>query len=598
MVLGGRGRGRQSCAAALALTSIVSPYAWAQTAPQVSLPSREEIQRRPQESRPAAKASVRSRGAFEAGPCPDVLVESSLTVSLSELKFTGIGGVELPPGIQAVVKHVGSDLIGKSHPIRIVCDVRDNVSKALAEAGYVATVRVPEQTIEGGSLQLEIVTARIAELRIRGEPGASRKRIEAALERLRQMDPLNEREAERLLLIANDNPGTAVTLELRPLPGGQPGDVIGEVALEQISGALFVNAHNYGSKQIGRIGGLAHAELYGLTGLGDRTYVGFYSTPDFDEQRVVMAGHDFAFTNSGLRVGTQFSYAWTAPDVSYQGTKLDVQSRSLLASITATYPLLRSANRNLRVGAGMDFIEQRTGISGIPINEDKLRVLNVRADADIAPRTAGLRAPSWRASLGIELRKGFDIIGATKRGGAGAQAAPTRYEGDPEAFVVRGETRAEVRRYFGSKSPYAVTVASQVSGQYSRDPLLSFEEFSVGNLSIGRGYDPGSATADRAVGSATELRVGMPAPLSRADLAWEAFGFYDAVRIWNLDSGTTETNRTLASYGGGVRLTWGSTARLEVLYARPRNKAQTFDPERPGGRMLMSLIIRAWPWLQ
>ena len=36
---------------------------------------------------------------------------------------------------------------------------------------------------------------------------------------------------------------------------------------------------------LGRWGALLRGQFYGLTGLGDRTLVAFYTTPDFEEQR-------------------------------------------------------------------------------------------------------------------------------------------------------------------------------------------------------------------------------------------------------------------------------------------------------------------------
>ena len=596
---GRNGARLRKLSATLAVSTVLSSFASAQTAPQVNLPTREEIQRAPQPADiPASTARVDSSSVTR-GMCPEALLTNPLTVQLTSISFTGANGSELAPVLQAVVARVSQDLIGREHPIRVVCDIRDAANAALSQAGFVAAVRVPEQTVEDGNLRLEVVAAKIVELRVRGEPGGSQARIQGILDRLRALDPLNEGDAERLLLLANDIPGTSVTLELRPHPGGGPGEVIGEVAIERVPGSAYINIQNYGSREIGRVGGLLRGELYGLTGLGDRTFLAFYSTSDLKEQQVVQAGHDFAAGNDGLRFGADFTYAWTSPEVIQGNARLDLEAKSLLAAITASYPLQRRLHRNLRFDTAIEFIEQRTKAGTQALNKDELRVLSASISGDAAQRTSGLIAPAWRVSGTVEARRGLDVLGATKRGiASGNGAFPTRFEGDPEAFVVRGGLLTDLRYRHPANDAYAVTLSVDARGQYTKKPLLAFEEFAVGNLTIGRGYDPGSVSADRAYGAGTELRIGKPQPLGRKDLAAELVGFYDVVRIKNLDTGATETGRTLDSMGAGVRLTWGDRARLDVLWAHPRDRALSIDPQRAPDRVLVSLTVRAWPWRQ
>jgi len=130
-------------------------------------------------------------------------------------------------------------------------------------------------------------------------------------------------------------------------------------------------------------------------------------------------------------------------------------------------------------------------------------------------------------------------------------------------------------------------------GQWSNRPLLNFDEFAVGNLTIGRGYDPGANSGDRAIGGTIELRAKvLRSPKARVEM----FGFYDAVRIWNLDSNSTENNRALRSYGGGMRLTLPGIALLEVTYAHPQDKALSFDKAPPPNRLLISLTMQLVPF--
>ena len=207
-----------------------------------------------------------------------------------------------------------------------------------------------------------------------------------------------------------------------------------------------------------------------------------------------------------------------------------------------------------------------------------------------------LTAPAWRLGGYVELRQGLPLLGATPVGGKGGSAIPTRFEGNARAFVARAAVNGEGRLRFGADSAWAATVAVDVRGQWTPDPLLAYDEFAVGNLTIGRGYDPGATAGDRFVGGSAEFRLGKPVPLSAKDFAVEALGFYDHVELWNLDTNNFEKRRTLRSVGGGVRATWGSRVRLDLVYAKPLDKALAIDTEKPGGRLLLSLTVRALPW--
>lgn len=561
------------------------------------LPTSQEIRRQDETPPPrASTVTVRSRGALAPGPCPAAIANSSLSAPLTDIDFTGPDGAELDHGVRAALAGVGGHLDGSPRPIRAICDIRDAANAALQRARYVATIRVPEQTVVG-HLHLEVVTGRIVSLRVRGDPGRSSKRIAALLARLQQIVPFNEVDGERVLLLAGDIPGISVTLELQPAPAGKLGDLVGEIAVERTPGAVYVNAQNYGSTQIGRYSGLVRGELYGLTGLADRTFLGVFTTGDFKEQQVVQVGHDFEpFAASPLRVGGAFTYAWTKPTIANGGVGIDLESRSVLATLSASYPLIRRRNRNLRLDGGFDFIEQRTRSDGTPINTDKLREFYLQLDGDAAGRSVGGLAPRWRFAGGVEVRKDVDIFSATKQGQSSGGATPTRFEGDPQAFMVRANALAEGRIPFGPQSPYAITVSVDARGQYSNHPLLAFDEFAVGNLTIGRGYDPGATSGDRAYGAATELRIGKPQALTRRDFAYELIGFFDVIHIDNLDSNMFEANRTLQSVGGGIRATWGSHGRIDILYAKPLDKGLAIDTVKPPGRLLVSLTIRALPW--
>lgn len=552
------------------------------TPPQGALPSTAELAPRLPDSSEPMRGTIRRRG--EQGDCPAALKDSTVTVSIERIEFKrpdpaqSDALIDLQPEIADALSSVSAP--GGNQPVSVVCAIRDRANDALRSAGWVATVQIPPQEIAGGKLQLLVVSAHITEMRVHGSPGPYAALLRRRIEALKAMDPLNERAAERILLQAGDMPGLEVSLALRPA-GGRSGEVIGELDVRYRRFAVMANVQNYNSKLIGRETAYVRAEAYGLTGLADLTYIGFSTTADLKEQKVLQLGHSFQITGTGTRLGGRFTYAWSRPDL---GT-LDYRTDTLIAGLDVEHPLLRTVTSNAVLTGGIEYVNQGTkiysGKTGLPLTSDRMRILF----AGIAGDTRSLRVDGsarWALEGHVELRKGLKIFDASDSGFAGPRYQ-SRIDGKADAFVARADARAFVGlgRYF--------SIEERAQAQWSDDALLNYEEFSLGNLTIGRGYDPGSNSGDRAFGLASEVQVKLP--LSGKVTA-QVFGFYDIVTLDNLDASSTEVDRLMRSYGGGIRLGLPGSALLEVTYAHPLDRALRIDPAPPPDRLLVSLSFR------
>ena len=544
-------------------------------------PSREEVTPPVPTTRPpGTSVSVDARAALAQSSCP--FDTSPIRLQLNAVRFTRPDGSALQAPIAQTLSRVATPT--GDQPIKVICDLRDAANNALRRDGWVASVQIPAQSIETGELQLQVVTARITEIRVRGTPGPYRAPLERRLEQLRGLDPLNEAHAERALLLAGDIPGLDVQLSLRPA-GTLPGDVIGDLLITYSPFSIIANAQNFNSRALGRETLYARADAYGLLGLQDVTYLGASTTADFDEQRIVQAGTTIGLGLDGLNFGPRIIYAWSKPDLGNLVLKTD----TLIAGFDVGAPLYRALNTNLRLGAGFDFVDQKTtvrtsGAGAVPLNLDKLRIIFARLSGDLTGRRAD---GSVKASLrgGLELRKGLGIFDATRTGVlTGTGVIPSRVDGNSRATVLRLDADGQV----GLGRIFSLTGA--VRAQYSDDPLLNYEEFSLGNLTIGRGYDPGSNSGDKAIGLRGEVVARLPLGVDTVDT--QVFGFYDTVWLTNLDRNATEVDRHLRSFGGGVRLVIDNKVSLEAIYAHPQDRALSIDKTRPPDRFLISLTAR------
>lgn len=578
------GIGRLGLAAAAAPCLLWSAVALAQVAPPVSIgvgvPTRDELRGVTAEPAPAPQTRLSIAGGIERSPCPLADPQyRDIKVTISEVTFAGLKGAA-PADLEAAWK----PLTGEQQPIAALCDIRDAAGTILRNMGYLAAVQVPTQRIENGQVRMEVLYARVTAIRARGETRGAERKLQEYLSKLTQDEIFDRDKAERYLLLARDLPGYNVQLTLKPA-GSAPGDLIGEVTVLREPLVADLTVQNLASQSTGRWGAQLRAQAFGLTGLGDATTLSFYSTADFKEQHILQASHEFRPGSEGLTLGGQITHAWTKPDLGATVVPVQLKARTLFASLYGRYPLVRSQKQNLWLGAGFDLVDQRVDLIG-PLTRDRLRVIWARLDANTIDLSHP--SPAWRMSANLELRQGLNIFDATRTciGAGCVGAVPTsRFDGSPGATVLRGQ--AEYERAFGN-----VSLAFMPRAQYAFKPLLSFEEFSGGNYTVGRGYDAGDIIGDSGAAFSIEAR-GPRIQLGGHDgPRVQPYAFGDAAWVWN--RGIAGSDR-LVSVGGGVRAELGSRFRLDATLAVPLEKVG-LQTRKPGARFLISLTTRLLPW--
>lgn len=577
-------------AVGMACVMLAASPAMAQSiAGQISGPGRDVIEGQTAVPTAPSRGRVRVEGEIERSPC--ALADpayAGIKVTPQRFVFNNLGPVD-----PASLSDITARYMGAEQSISIICEVRDAVATRLRARGYVAAVQVPAQRIESGVVTLEVLYAKVTTVRVLGDAGNSEAMFERYLQRLANGEVFNRFEAERWLLLARDVPGYDVRLLLKPADTGI-GEMVAEISLERTPFALDFSLQNLASAQTGRWGGQLRAEAYGLTGMGDRTSLSFYSTPDFDEQMIVQVGHDFLVGGSGLRLGGRFTHAWSNPDVAGAPP---IEARTAIAAVDARYPLIRSQALSLGLTGGMEFVTQRVRFNGLPVTRDRLRIGYLRLDGE-AIDMLGVGpdgATGWRLTGALELRQGFDILAAspncvTNIAACTAPGAlpPGNIISDSSAFLARFQGRAELR--LARHLVIALMPRAQISGA----ALPSYEQFALGNFTLGRGFDPGAQLGDKGIGMASEIAFPGQILSTSKQISAEPYVFADAGWVWNRFSPAGGDPRAIGSVGGGVRTLWGDRARLDLGLAVPTRTAGL----RQAGdvRFLMTLTTRLVPW--
>jgi len=456
-------------------------------------------------------------------------------------------------------------------PLETLCTIRDRAAASLFEAGRLARVEIPEQRIADGEVTLEIIEARVETVRVIGVAGPVTHKVDRYAAQIRGMNPFDLTRAQRALLLASELPGVRLRTVIRPGASGRKGAIDIELLVERDPLQAVANVQNLQSRQTGRWAALARVDANSMTALGEQTTLAVYRTIPDNEQFVVQGRQTLRLGGDGLRLSAGLSYGESRPGDVLE--PLDLRSTSVVGNLDLAYPLVKRRMTEMDLALGLDIVSQRTLGPGFGrIVEDQLRVLFARAAAAHRFRS-GRRFGQVGGE--VQLRQGLSGLGASTAG----DLFLSRLDGRADAFVARFGASALLP--LGER----ISVSGRGTAQLASRPLLAFEELTLGNLTIGRGYDPAVVAGDEGVAGALDARFG-PFALGRR-AAISPYAFVDVGHVTNKDRGGF--SETLSSGGTGVIVQLPGRLVVDVAFARPF--ARALGNPRPPDRVLLNATI-------
>jgi hemolysin activation/secretion protein len=451
--------------------------------------------------------------------------------------------------------------------------------KLYAEAGYpFVAVLVPPQEVRGGHVAFDVIEGRISDLTVIGSDPVARRQAAAAFAELTTRRPLSTNDVESAYARAQTIPGLAMSGALRR--GSEPGGMDLVIQPRRKAWRGYVNINNLFSDPVGPWGVLVGADFYGTSTHGDQTTIQFYTTFDSEEQQVLRLGHSRRLNARGTTVGLTYLLADSNP----QGVvaPLDLATDVQLFRGEVSHPIVSRGWGSIVALAAFEWSDQNTDVfSAIAITEDRTRIFSLGLNGRW--RGQGLAGGGY-----LQARQGLDVGDASQPG----DPLLSRFEGDPQALVLRagGDGEARIARRW--------TVAARVETQWTDDALLAPDEYSIGNLGIGRGYDPGAAFGDTAAGFSLESRWG-PFGLANGQAQVSPFIFWDHVSYWNNDA--FGIDRSVNSAGVGLRTLIHKDVRLDLVWAKPLSAPLGLGEKTPGSSLFVNLTVSfddmaRWAW--
>lgn len=438
--------------------------------------------------------------------------------------------------------------------------------------GYILTrAVVPPQTIEDGIARLQIVEGYIDNVIIQAgddEPSTALDTIRAYASSISTGGPMNAQDMERGLLLINDLPGVSARSVLSP-SRTQPGAADLLVIVERDPYDALIAADNFGSRYLGPVQFTGAGTLNSRMGNNEAVTGQFVIAPDSGYELAYGAlSYEQPVGPWGTRVSVSGSLTDTKPG--YDLDQFDVRGHSLLMTVQATHPFIRSRAVNLTGRALFDWrdVESQNNIE--PTRKDRIRAVRVGGRYEFLDTLLNVAINA----LDVQISQGLNIFGSSDKGDAGL----TRAAGDPNFTKLN----AEFQRLQRVTDKVNILLAGR--GQWSSNALLSSEEFGVGGVNIGRAYDPSEIVGDDGIAGKVEVQWTNPLESDWEYLEeYQLYTFYDAGRVWNEDATTSADKRNSATSAGlGVRANLVKDVETGLAIAFPLNRdVQTQGDDDP-----------------
>lgn len=460
-----------------------------------------------------------------------------------------------------------NEKLGTNVSLAEIYGIANDLTVKYRNDGYILTqVVVPPQTIDGGKVELRVVEGFVDQIIIQGASEKDQKQIQKYAENLRENGILDAKQLERYLLLINDLPGVDARSVLSPSKSKTGGSDL-TIIVERDRYDAEVSIDNHGTRYLGPYRASYTGSMNSILGYNERITTRFVMAGDKDRADEMLFGavyYDQPISRFGSMLHVSAGITDTEPGDSLD--EFDVEGKSKTLRIGVSHPFIRSRTVNFTGRANFDIRNTQSENNLEPDDrKDKLRSVRVGATYQFMDTMLGVGVNA----IDFELSKGTGLFGASQKGDANL----TRARGVAQYF--KGNLQVERLQRVNTK----VNLLLTARGQLSAHNLLSAEEFGVGGISLGRGYDSSEIVGENGIAGKVEVQWNKPKPIPYIH-DYQLFAFFDAGRVWNTDATTSAGKReSISSTGFGFRadITEDTEAGFGVAFPLTRNVDVTDD---------------------
>lgn len=462
-------------------------------------------------------------------------------------------------------------LLGNKVTVQAVYDLARAVTAKYGNAGYVLSrAVVPPQQLNpnGATVHIEIVEGYIDRVDWPAKLSRYRDFFTRYAAKITAERPVNIRTIERYVLLAGDLPGLKFATSLKASDTNKAASTLVVEVTEKHVEAL-ARVDNRGTLARGPIEYLAATTLNNILGQHEALTLTWASVQPIRELQYYSLYYRQVLTSEGL---TFFA------DANNNGGRPGTAPLELLNYRTTgnyfdgglAYPVIRSRERNLAVSGLIFSSDNSSNILGLPFNDDKLRGLRGKIDADIADVLRGVN------QFNLTISQGIQGLGSTVNGNPLASRTAGR--------VDFSKVELNANRTQPLFNPVSVYIAAYA--QYAFQPLLSPEQCGYGGRFFGRAFDPSQFLGDSCFEALGEVRYDIPTVTPQGGYV-QLYSFADYGRLWTRSPSVgTPAQVEAASLGGGVRMGYRDYFNVDL------QAAKGVEGPRPGWRFFFAVMAR------
>jgi hemolysin activation/secretion protein len=487
-------------------------------------------------------------------------------------KFTVRGATLITPGALQLIL---APYIGKDKNFGDVQKALEALEKAYTSKGYSAVqVILPEQQIDDGEVEFDVVEAKIGKVVIEGNKYFDEANIRASLPQVRQGQPPNIFQISDNLRVANENPGKQTTVLLRS--GAEEGQVDAVVRVsDERPNKLSMTLDNTGTQQTGlfRVGvGYQHSNLWNRDHVLNAQYVTAPNDDDrtnrlglYPSKHVFILGAQYRIPLYRQGDTLEFTAGYSNVNSGVVANLFNISGSGSIFGARYNHALEKIGDLEHKLSYGLDWRGYKSAVT-------QIGVAGAGLVPDVTVHPISLTyAGTYRKS---ESDSNFSLSAIQNLPG-GNDGGTGAFEGDPFVTPARPAARAGANpRYFMTRWGFNHNRALPrdwqfrwgMSGQLTRDMLISGEQFGIGGADSVRGFLEREIVNDNGYRGTLEFYTpdfGKIVPVTGVRM--RALAFYDWGAVRRIRPAVLELyGQHVSSAGFGVRFSRGTNLSFRV----------------------------------
>lgn len=498
---------------------------------------------------------------IERGDEPASAAEAGIPIVVSSLRLSGVTQFTEAELIAATGFEPGAEL-----DLNGLRTLAARISDYYSRHGYfVAQAYLPAQSIEAGAVTIAVIEGHYGAVSLDNQSRVSDGLARSILSGLDSGDVVASAPLERRLLLLSDLPGVLVGSTLSP--GAEVGTsdlLVNLTPGRRVTGS--VEADNAGNRYTGVYRAGATVNFNEPFGHGDVASLRFLTAGE--GLNYLRASYQARIRNA--TVGVSYAHLWY--QLGKEFAPLDADGTLGIASLYASYPLIRSYDTNLYVLGDLSAksFEDRTGVP-MSVSNRTARVATLGLAGDHQDRLWGGGWTSYAVSVGFgDLNIKTPLVRAIDD-----VTARTHGSYQKVSFQI-----ARLQQVAGPVSLYV-----QARGQLASDNLDSSEKIGLGGAYGVRAYPEGEAYGDEGYILNAEARLALDALSERLPGEFQTFAFvdYGAVTLNKSPWVAGDNHRSLSAAGVGLNWEGGDNITVRVAYAFKLGSERALSaPDRSG----------------